>query len=419
MGSLARVKRQRQEERTALSQPRTVGSYVNETKPQRVFKRQRHGQSQRAARDVAETVNCGICFDDFSPSGVVPGCVHRFCSLCSKQYVKTQLREGKFPVNCPAPGCPTKLSTPVCEALLDGDREVHLLRKLELEYSVAEAQKFYCPNPVCSALMVLENARANHPSRCPSCRKQLCTSCRTLWHKNQSCEEFQDNVRRTPSEDTILLNLAEEAKWRQCPQCRQLIELAHGCYHIVCKCGHHFCYKCGCSYTNRHKSCSCLLWDDEAALLDQQFGQAGAVNLNPQWQHLANFVHQAVAAIRVHAVPQAAVQAAPVAPAPRPAPVAHLQPWFPQIAGGVTILPVFAPTHIQAVAAVTTHAVHGTQVGRIAHLPGLAPGPEGPDPAPAPALPRPAAVFQAYAPVHVFQAVPYVHVYGIPHPVNS
>lgn len=29
------------------------------------------------------------------------------------------------------------------------------------------------------------------------------------------------------------------------PQCRALVELAHGCNHITCKCGAEWCYKCG------------------------------------------------------------------------------------------------------------------------------------------------------------------------------
>jgi len=46
-------------------------------------------------------------------------------------------------------------------------------------------------------------------------------------------------------EDVALLYTAQRHRWRQCEQCKHMIELGEGCRHMTCKCGYEFCYTCG------------------------------------------------------------------------------------------------------------------------------------------------------------------------------
>lgn len=52
---------------------------------------------------------------------------------------------------------------------------------------------------------------------------------------------------------------------------RTMVELAHGCYHIVCNCGCNWCYKCGNAWSGVEAGCGCLLWDRENVALEETF----------------------------------------------------------------------------------------------------------------------------------------------------
>lgn len=71
-------------------------------------------------------------------------------------------------------------------------------------------------------------------------------------------------------EATCLLHqtIAEHG-WRACTACRRVIELSLGCHHIICPCGHKFCYLCG----QRWKTCACDQWDEENLLIAQEAGE--------------------------------------------------------------------------------------------------------------------------------------------------
>ncbi len=46
----------------------------------------------------------------------------------------------------------------------------------------------------------------------------------------------------------IVLEMGEKNGWRRCYNCRNLIELTHGCYHMTCRCKAEFCYICEAAY---------------------------------------------------------------------------------------------------------------------------------------------------------------------------
>ncbi|GIL48816.1 hypothetical protein Vafri_5237 [Volvox africanus] len=164
--------------------------------------------------------------------------------------------------------------------------------QLEVESSLPQHLRFYCPNPLCSLLMMLDEAEPpeNAPARCPGCHKPLCARCRVLWHSGLSCAQHRAlQSRPGGGDEAALLGVAGEHGWKPCPQCRHMVELAHGCNHITCKCGAEWCYKCGALWRRVQQptllpgpagaflrgrsvpTCSCQLWDDNNRRLEQEF----------------------------------------------------------------------------------------------------------------------------------------------------
>jgi hypothetical protein len=87
-------------------------------------------------------------------------------------------------------------------------------------------------------------------STCPSCAARTCTRCKTAAHGIfTSCDAQQDEE---------VLALGEREGWKRCPSCNALIELAHGCYHITCRCRKEFCYVS----RETWRTCNCPQWEE-------------------------------------------------------------------------------------------------------------------------------------------------------------
>ncbi|GIL69384.1 hypothetical protein Vretimale_13512 [Volvox reticuliferus] len=247
------------------------------------------------ARPVDRQLNCGICLDEKSSLAfhMIESCRHQYCRECLGRHVQLAAREKVFPVRCPQPDCRgTGVSVAEGLQLLDTAEDRDKLIMLEVESSLPQHLRFYCPNPLCSLLMMLDEAEPpeNGPVRCPGCRKPLCVRCRVLWHSGLSCAQHRALQSRSGGDDeAALLGVAGEHGWKPCPQCRHMVELAHGCNHITCKCGAEWCYKCGAPWRRVQQSavlpgpagaflrgrsiptCSCQLWDDNNRRLEQEF----------------------------------------------------------------------------------------------------------------------------------------------------
>ncbi|KAA6427039.1 MAG: hypothetical protein FRX49_02796 [Trebouxia sp. A1-2] len=126
---------------------------------------------------------CGICMESkFYSSGPHDGCSGTFCNCCTRQHIETQVLGKKWPVICPAVDCGAVLSMADCCKVVY-DRAP--LRKLAEEADIPDSDKFWCPVPSCSHLMVLAKQQASRTT-----------------------------------DDAGLLALAKEKGWKQCKQCR-------------------------------------------------------------------------------------------------------------------------------------------------------------------------------------------------------
>ncbi|CAF2130412.1 unnamed protein product [Brassica napus] len=144
--------------------------------------------------------NCSICCEDRRAEIMLTlKCTHKFCSHCMKTYVQGRVESSEVPIRCPQVQCNNHLSASECKSFL----------------------------PI--------------------------SSFRSFEEENMHCEEFQI----LPVDDITLHRLARYKRWRRCQQCRVMVELAQGCNHMTCRCGHEFCYCCGGEYREGQQSCTC------------------------------------------------------------------------------------------------------------------------------------------------------------------
>ncbi|KAJ7152586.1 hypothetical protein C8R43DRAFT_1003009 [Mycena crocata] len=250
----------------------------------------------------APYATCGICMDAFQPTyspyaaslsansssrvqfGLRLPCPqqHAYCIGCMTSYIESKLDpEGKggnsgiivFPIRCPE--CPVTdfidgIPDDVAERVLGRDKMV-LWDHQKLLNSIPH---LYCPNPKCSAIVQTPEDTENPQALCPSCQLLMCSACRVAWHQDISCEQYQalPPGERSP-EDRLLLELAKAKDWRRCPTCSSLVELVSGCNHMTCRCGTHFCFKCGSLATTKGlcmRTPPCALWDEEMLLEERE-----------------------------------------------------------------------------------------------------------------------------------------------------
>ncbi|KAK4408532.1 hypothetical protein Sango_0434200 [Sesamum angolense] len=236
-----------------------------------------------SSRNSYET--CVICLEDTNISQIFPidDCMHRYCFSCMKQHVEVKLLHGMLPT-CPHEGCKSKLKIDSCSKFLT-PRLIEIMSQRIKEASILVTEKVYCPYPKCSALMsksevleysksALREAARSGARNCIKCNGCFCIDCKVPWHNNMSCSDYK---RRNPypyPEEAKLKNLAATNLWRQCVKCNHMIELAAGCYHMTCRCGHEFCYNCGAEWKNKKATCFCPLWDEEN-IVDGEFDEEG------------------------------------------------------------------------------------------------------------------------------------------------
>ncbi|KAF6134736.1 hypothetical protein GIB67_002137 [Kingdonia uniflora] len=189
------------------------------------------------ARSIKET--CTICLEDIDVDQifVVDTCLHRYCFSCMKQLVEVKLLQG-MAAKCPYEGCNTVLDIGRFRKFLSSQL-VDMMSRQTQEALVPVAERFYCPYSLCSVLMSINEipVYANDVSiganplltrECIKCHRPFCIDCHVPWHGNMSCDDYKKLNPPLHAEDKKLKSLATLEKWRQCPKCKNMIELSEG-----------------------------------------------------------------------------------------------------------------------------------------------------------------------------------------------
>lgn len=225
------------------------------------------------AKEDAAVESCCICGKEkLAPMMITVKCSHKICSHCIKTYVDGKVQGGHVPIRCPQPKCRYYISASECRSFLPFT-SYKLLEMAISKANVLNSDKIYCPFSNCSVLVNTSeglSASSSSPSQsdnscleCPVCEREICVNCGVPWHSTITCEEYQSlPFEERNADDISLHHLAQNKRWRQCEECRRMIELTHGCYHMSCWCGHEFCYSCGAEYIDAQQMCECAFWND-------------------------------------------------------------------------------------------------------------------------------------------------------------
>ncbi|CAL5001798.1 unnamed protein product [Urochloa decumbens] len=207
---------------------------------------------------------CSICMEPMAPGAAHRGgasCAHAFCRACLSGHVRAKLESGGAAggavVRCPDASCAGALDPELCRGALPSEVFERWCRAL-CESLFLGARRTYCPFPDCSEMMVAdEGGECVTQSECQVCRRLFCARCRVApWHAGVTCDEYQRRAKKDSGrEDMMLLEMAEEMRWKRCPKCQFFVDKIDGCPHIRCRCGFEFCYRCGTTWGSTHSNC--------------------------------------------------------------------------------------------------------------------------------------------------------------------
>ncbi|KAH9873267.1 hypothetical protein J1614_005665 [Plenodomus biglobosus] len=193
-----------------------------------------HFMDQRSAKFVVDTSDTKI---STKPTDDVTMCVacmeavpvtatltlacepeaHTYCRACledlfSSSIVNTDL----FPPRC----CKIPIPIEICRAILPKD----LVKDFDLKIEeLAIPNPTYCSNANCSKF-IRPNKITADIATCVYCHQKTCVRCKATQH-NGLCPE-DPHVQ-------LLLDAAKRGKWQQCTNCKNMVELDYGCFHML------------------------------------------------------------------------------------------------------------------------------------------------------------------------------------------
>ncbi|KAH7564528.1 hypothetical protein PSV09DRAFT_2417705 [Bipolaris maydis] len=175
---------------------------------------------------------------------------HAYCRTCLSDLFHTSLADTTlFPPRCCGESLPMSRCKQLCPPSLMAEYE-------DKQMELTTPNPVYCSNRSCAKFIKPCNITADI-AVCQTCQKETCAVCQNPRH-NGVCPE-------DPSIQA-LIKVATEEEWQRCPNCRTMVELTLGCYHMRCRCGKEFCYICAKPW----KTCTCPHTDVVRLLADRK-----------------------------------------------------------------------------------------------------------------------------------------------------
>ena len=201
---------------------------------------------------------CHVCYDN-AVNGFTLACDHLQCCDCMKKFLKAAIKDSSLlPLTC----CeiPIDISTVAC-VLKQEEAELLRIRTIE----VLAKKKMHCPS--CNNFINLDEISKSVKNIVCDCGQDICPQCKTEAHPYWSCSDIQA---AREVDDQAIFELAKKNGWKQCPECKTMIEFTSGCNHMHCtNCRHDFCFKCLRKWNTNSGLCSsgrCERWDEDRLL---------------------------------------------------------------------------------------------------------------------------------------------------------
>ncbi|KAF2655140.1 hypothetical protein K491DRAFT_679106 [Lophiostoma macrostomum CBS 122681] len=162
---------------------------------------------------------------------------HVYCHGCLVDLFKCALVDTSlFPPRC----CKVAIPIETCREIVPKD----FIKDFDLKVEeLATPNPTYCADPACANFIQAKNIK-HDIGTCVFCRTKTCTICKKEEHKGLCPEDPQVK---------LLMDAAKRSKWQMCSNCKNMVELSSGCFHMLCRCGNQFCYVCG----GKWKKCHC------------------------------------------------------------------------------------------------------------------------------------------------------------------
>lgn len=185
--------------------------------------------------------SCYICLENVrkNQTSIHCNCDAVFCDSCLGAYVRLQITEGRWKVEC------ANCSLLMPEDLIQKFLQDYPLLQDHFNRLVIDAQRDplakTCPN--CCAQNRVKNQRAKQIT-CHECQFIWCFRCHAPWHKGLTCKDFKRGSKMFKKWTKGTTRGVANA--RPCPKCKVFIQRLEGCDHMSCpRCRTSFCYLCG------------------------------------------------------------------------------------------------------------------------------------------------------------------------------
>ena len=223
-------------------------------------KLQKYGIYQETLKQFKDPDICNICFENkINKENIAQKyCLHYFCDQCIKKYLTYQINNGiVLDIKCLMAGCPHLYTSEEIRANVSNEIYRKYLRFYGIQIKIRNPEKVYmnCPFVDCDELVDVTNI----PEGNVICGvgHVFCKECLKIGghsKKNSICKKnelnldlFNELKQNNPS------NIHQN--YKQCPECKVLIEKNDGCNQMKClNCGFSFCWLCLREYTYNHYS---------------------------------------------------------------------------------------------------------------------------------------------------------------------
>ncbi|KAI0762769.1 RWD-domain-containing protein [Fomes fomentarius] len=247
---------------------------------------EKYDRTTQATRFSQNSYECEVCLTSIKGARcMLLSCSHVFCKSCLEDFWKLCIKEGDIGrVGCPDPGCvkerreanEEEVRRVVTEAELLRWKWLRTKRALERDPTLVHCPMPLCQTPVPRAQNTEEGSPWERLRTCSTCGYSFCAYCKRTWHgpvshcpvsaTNIIIAEYMALAEDSPERKrmemrygrSMLKRLVEEyeqerafREWVEqktgtpCPGCDLRVEKHSGCNHMTCKCGQHYCYRCG------------------------------------------------------------------------------------------------------------------------------------------------------------------------------
>ena len=223
-------------------------------------KLKKYGIKPETLRQFKDPNICNICFEnEVNKENIAQKCCsHYFCDNCIKKYLTYQINNGVvLDIKCLMAGCPHLYTSEEIRSNVSNETYRKYLRFYGIQIKIRNPEKTYinCPFVDCDELVDVTNVHEGNVICgighvfCRECLKIGGHSKNnSICKKNElNLDIFNELKQKNPSKI--------HQNYKQCPECKVLIEKNDGCNQMKClNCGFSFCWLCLREYTYNHYS---------------------------------------------------------------------------------------------------------------------------------------------------------------------